>query len=79
MGLSGRYEYYCEQHYNEIMDIIDSMESDVGKGSASKHICEVDGCNKEGTNSIQGLSGKMEYYCTEHYFEMNEMLENMLD
>lgn len=61
------------------MDIIDSMESDVGKGSASKHICEVDGCNKEGTNSIQGLSGKMEYYCTEHYFEMNEMLENMLD
>lgn len=79
LGLSGQYEYYCDTHYNEMMNIISSMENDVGKGSASKHLCEVDECNKEGTYSIQGLSGKMEYYCTEHYNEMNEMLENMLN
>lgn len=79
LGLSGQYEYYCDEHYKEMMDIIDSMESDVGKGSASRHLCEVDGCNKEGTYSIEGISGSMEYYCTEHYNEMEKMLENMLN
>ena len=78
VGVSGDYEYYCQQHYDEIMKVVDSMETDVAGGNASKHICEVSGCRKEGTNGIKGVSGNIEYYCTEHYNEMNRLLENML-
>ncbi len=71
--LFGLTEDYCISHYNEIMDMIDEMESDVGKGSASKHTCEE--CNNEGTHSIIGISGNTEYYCTKHYNELKEFLE----
>ena len=73
VNLFGQTEYYCTTHYNEIMDILDMMESDVGQGSASKHTCEE--CSNEGTHSIIGFSGQMEYYCTKHYNELKEMLE----
>lgn len=73
VDLFGQTEYYCSTHYNEIMDIIDMMESDVGKGTASKHTCEE--CSSEGTHSIIGFSGKTEYYCTKHYNELQAMLE----
>ena len=73
VNLFGQTEYYCTTHYNEIMDIIDMMESDVGKGTASKHTCEE--CSSEGTHSIIGFSGKTEYYCTKHYNELQAMLE----
>lgn len=73
VNLFGQTEYYCITHYNEIMDIIDMMESDVGQGSASKHTCEE--CSNEGTHSIIGFSGKTEYYCTKHYNELKEMLD----
>lgn len=73
VNLFGQTEYYCTTHYNEIMDIIDMMESDVGQGSASKHTCEE--CSNEGTHSIIGFSGQVEYYCTKHYNELKEMLE----
>lgn len=73
VNLFGRTEYYCTTHYNEIIDIIDMMESDVGQGSASKHSCEE--CSNEGTHSIIGISGRVEYYCTRHYNELKEMLE----
>lgn len=79
VGFSGELEYYCITHYNEIQDMISDMEEDVGNGSASKHTCEVSGCSKEGTNEITGVSGTSEYYCTEHYNEMMEMLGNMLE
>lgn len=70
--LFGLTDYYCTAHYNEIMDIIGMMESDVGKGAASKHTCEE--CSNEGTHSIIGLTGDTEYYCTKHYNELNEFL-----
>lgn len=73
VDLFGQTEYYCEAHYNEIMDIIDMMESDVGKGTASKNHCEE--CSNEGIYSIIGFSGKIEYYCTKHYNELMEILE----
>ena len=78
VGFSGEAEYYCQDHYDEIQNIISDMEEDVGSGSASQHTCEVSGCYKEGTNEITGFSGTSEYYCTEHYNEMMEMLGNML-
>ena len=73
-GLGG-IEYYCTTHYDEIMSIIGKMESDVGKGSASKHTCEV--CSKEGTKSMKGISGATEYYCTQHYNDIMDMLGKM--
>ena len=57
-------------------EIISYMEEDVGSGSASKHTCE--SCSKEGTHAIEGFSGYTEYYCTEHYNEMIEILEMIL-
>lgn len=72
-GLSGKVEYYCYDHYQEMQDIISMMEEDVGSGTESKHQCEE--CSKEGTREIIGLSGTTEYYCTEHYNEMIEILD----
>lgn len=58
-----------------MQDIISKME-EVGQGSASKHHCEQ--CSKEGTYSIEGLTGRTEYYCTQHYNEMVSALEKLL-
>ena len=79
MGIAGNTEYYCIEHYNEIQNMIGNMEKDVGSGSASKHQCEVSSCTKEGTHSIAGLNGNLEYYCSEHYQEIEDMLKIMLD
>lgn len=74
MGLNGYYEYYCDGHWQEIQDIINMMEEDVG--SDYGHTCEE--CSKAGTNELVGLSGATEYYCTEHYNEIIEILAEML-
>ena len=71
--LFGQTEYYCTTHYNEVMDIIDMMETDVGKGTASKHTCEE--CSKEGTRTYHSFTGQTEYYCTQHYQELMDMLD----
>lgn len=41
----------------------------------SKHKCEV--CSKEGTHSIVGISGQIEYYCSEHYYEMLDIINSL--
>lgn len=74
-GISGETEYYCQEHYNKIQEIIGDMEKDVGNGSASTHQCEE--CSKEGTHQLIGLSGETEYYCTEHYNQIVEIIEMM--
>lgn len=72
---SGELEYYCDTHYQEILDIIDMMESDVGSSNQSKHTCEE--CSKEGTHVYESFTGQTEYYCTEHYEELMDMLESL--
>lgn len=47
-GISGDTEYYCQDHYNEMQNTINSMEQDVGNGSTSRHTCEE--CSREGTH-----------------------------
>ncbi len=74
-GISGSTEYYCQDHYNEMQNTINSMEQDVGNGSASRHTCEE--CSREGTHTLNGISGRTEYYCTEHYNQIMDMLEEM--
>ncbi len=73
VGINSQIEYYCETHYNELIDMMSDMEEDVGKGSYSKRTCEE--CNREGTRSIIGISGKTEYYCSTHYSELQNFLE----
>ena len=43
-----------------------------------KNYCTVDGCYKEGIYEIPGFSGKTEYYCSEHYKEMQCFLDIIL-
>ena len=47
-------------------------------GERSRYNCAVDGCKKEGTITINGLSGVKEYYCEDHYREMEEILSQMI-
>ena len=70
---SGAKEDYCETHYQEIIDIMSMMESDVGNSKQSKHICEE--CSREGTHRYNSFTGQTEYYCTQHYEELMDMLE----
>ena len=74
-GLSGDLEYYCKEHYDEMQNIIDDMEEDVGSGSYSTHKCEE--CSKEGTHELTGLDGDPEYYCTEHYNQLVNMVNDL--
>ena len=43
-----------------------------------EHYCEAGGCYKEGTRSVTGFSGKAEYYCYDHYKEMQDNI-NMIE
>ncbi len=76
-GFSGEPEYYCQDHYDEMLDIIGKMEQDVGNGEYSKHQCEE--CSKEGTHELIGLSGQTEYYCTEHYNELIDLINELYE
>mgnify|MGYP007081836338 FL=1 len=51
------------------------MEEDVGSGSYSTHKCEE--CSKEGTHELTGLDGSPEYYCTEHYNELVDIVNSL--
>ena len=51
------------------------MEEDVGSGSYSTHKCEE--CSKEGTHELTGLDGDPEYYCTEHYNQLVNMVNDL--
>ena len=73
LGLSGNTEWYCQEHYDEMISMVDDMEDVVGFEIDNSHSCEV--CSRAGTHSIVGISGQLEYYCTEHYNEMQDMLE----
>ncbi len=50
-----------------------------GSTSSSSHTCAVSGCNKAGVYSIQGISGQTEYYCSEHYKEMQDTINGMME
>ena len=56
-----------------MISMVDDMEDVVGFEIDNSHSCEV--CSRAGTHSIVGISGQLEYYCTEHYNEMQDMLE----
>ena len=71
---SNENELYCYTHYNEIIDIMSGIESDVGNSVYSNHTCEQ--CSREGTHRYESFTGQTEYYCTQHYEELTDMLES---
>ena len=46
---------------------------------AYTHTCEVNGCKNEGTHTITGFSGATEWYCDEHYKEMEDIINMMVE
>ena len=64
-----------------ISDYIDEHPEEYNQSDESdydtQHTCEVSGCYKDGIYSITGFSGDVEYYCSEHYYEMKDMAEMM--
>ena len=43
-----------------------------------EHYCEASGCTKSGALKIKGITGKDEYYCYEHYKQLEENLKIIL-
>lgn len=64
-----------------ISDYIDEHPEEYNKTDESdydtQHTCEVSGCYKDCIYSMTGFSGAVEYYCGEHYHEMEDMVEKM--
>lgn len=60
-----------------MQNIINDMEQDVENGTASRHTCEE--CSREGTHTLTGVSGRTEYYCTEHYNQIMDILDELYD
>lgn len=70
----------CEEHSNRCIDCNKYIDEDAYWcvsciAAAATPTCEA--CGKDATHTITGITGQTEYYCTEHYNEMKELLEWM--
>lgn len=54
-----------------------SSSNSSSSSSFIEHYCDASGCTKEGTKIVTGLSGDPEYYCSEHYDEMQSIIGGM--
>lgn len=71
LGISEQYQDFITLVKNEL----DGAENEMSE--IKPHTCEV--CNRKGEYTIVGFSGATEYYCTSHYIELQEMMEDMFD
>lgn len=55
----------------------DSMGDAIDDALSNTHPCEVSGCTNSATHAITGISGQTEYYCDQHYNEMEDLLSSM--
>ncbi len=70
----------CKEHSNRCLDCNKYIDEDAYWcvsciAAAAKPACEA--CGKDATHTITGITGQTEYYCTEHYNEMKDLLEWM--
>lgn len=70
----------CTTHSNRCLDCNKYIDEDAYYcvsciAAVATPTCEA--CSKKATYSIKGITGQTEYYCTEHYNEMKELLEWM--
>ena len=68
----------CTEHSNRCLDCKKYIDEDAYWcvsciAAAATPKCEA--CNKDATYSIEGITGQTEYYCTEHYNEIKELLD----
>ena len=68
----------CKEHSNRCLDCMKYIDEDAYYcvsciAAAATPTCEA--CSKKATCSIKGITGQTEYYCTEHYNEMKELLD----
>lgn len=68
----------CKEHSNRCLDCYKYIDEDAHYCvscivAAATPTCEA--CSKTATYTIKGITGQTEYYCTEHYYEMQELLE----
>lgn len=68
--------YSSSSSYNDSDDDYSSGSSS-NSSSYIEHYCDASGCTKEGIKVITGLSGDPEYYCQEHYDEMQSIIGDM--
>lgn len=54
---------------------VDGNAATENGSGGSKHTCEI--CSREGTNKYESFTGQTEYYCSQHYKELLEMLEDL--
>lgn len=72
IGLSGKEEYYCDEHYKKLNDMIEYFDNELEN---NQYICDAEGCKKEATHKLTGITGVEEYYCDEHYNKLLEYLD----
>lgn len=48
-----------------------------GSGQTTKYYCEV--CSRAATHTIVGITGQIEHYCTQHYNEMEDIYDMMME
>ena len=70
---------FCYDHSNEYVSSIENANKKSESKTSSSHQCEASGCTRDGNNSIIGLYGTTEYYCDEHFEEMQEAYEKITD
>ena len=51
--------------------------SSSSSSSSIEHYCDASGCSKEGTHELTGLDGSPEYYCTEHYNQLVDIVNEL--
>lgn len=67
-GLNGTLEWYCDEHWDELVHAYDSI--------VNQHTCIE--CGKLATHSIVGLNGTDEWYCDEHWNEMMDVYNQII-
>lgn len=63
---------------SSVVRVPESSASSSGSTSTSySHYCEKSGCYKEGTHELTGFSGQPEWYCDQHYRDIQDTINMM--
>lgn len=59
--------------------LIEDSEDETFQDVKKRNFCEVDGCHNIGLYQIKGFSGEIEYYCYDHYKEIEDTINMMYE
>lgn len=70
-------DYYDDDDYDDYYyDDDDDYDDYYDDDESSWHQCEE--CSREGIYELTGIAGNAEYYCSEHYDQMMDILDEMI-